>query len=303
MRDFMSDIPIFVEISRRKSFSASAEALGVPVATLSRRIAAMEKNLGIQLLRRTTRKVELTEEGEALYRQCDGIVSEVQNVKETILHGQRRPAGKVRFALPATAYSLYVQEHLGAFSRLWPEIELHVHISTPWVDFNTELFDLEIRFGKQPDSSYKMRKLTTIYGGLYCAPALLQRHALPARPQDLKALPRVHQVGSLNPLRLYTEKKMEVVSLPPPRHVVNNPAVKQELILAGQVFGTMESTVGQKLEAEGRVVRLLPEWRLKGVDVVMVMPPGNPPHRVRIFADYISGLFANNHSPLIPSTR
>ena len=293
MQKFMADMPFFVEVARRKSFTTSAEALGIPVATLSRRVAAMEKNLGVRLFRRTTRKVELTEEGESLYKQCELIVAQAQGVKENILHEQKSPSGRVRLCLPARTYMLYLQGRLSAFSKLWPNIDLHIHIERHWMDFGSENFDLEIRYGRQPDSSLKIHKLGTLYAGLYAAPEFLERYGFPATPHDLRDMPRVQQNISSNVVRLYSETSSETIVLPPPKHVVNSPTLAEEFILAGQVFGSLVNSVAQKIEAEGLVTRLLPEWRLKGVDVFLVMPPGNPPRRVRLLADYLIDIFKN----------
>ena len=293
MQKFMADMPFFVEVARRKSFTISAEVLGVPVATLSRRITAMEKKLGIQLFHRTTRRVELTEEGESLYKQCELVVEEVQGIKETILHEQKNPSGRVRLCLPASAYILYLQGHLSAFSALWPNIDLYVHIGRQWMDFGAEAFDLEIRYGRQPDSSFKIHKLGTLYSGLYAAPKFLERHGVPRVPQDLRDLPRVQQNATANVMKLYKETKAETIALPPPKHIVNNPALAEELIITGQVFGPIFNPIARRIEADGLLVKLLPEWSLKGVDIFLIMPPGNMPRRVRLLADYLIDIFKN----------
>ena len=293
MQNPLADLPFFVEVARRKSFTRAADALDIPIATLSRRIAAMEKDLGIRLFRRTTRSVELTEEGDAYFKSCEFIVAEARNARENILNGQRNPTGRVRVAMPATVYFLYLRGSLHAFAETHPAIQLHMYLATRRVDLATEPFDLELRVGPLPDSSLKVRKLATIYPALYAAPKLLERCPLPRTPQDLESMPYIHlHTEQEYRLELTDGARTETVTLSRPRHVVNSPGISLEFILAGQAIGGLETSAAKQYEERGELVRLLPEWRTPGINVSLVMPPGSVPYRVRLFIDHLVKRFA-----------
>ncbi|CAK7001162.1 MAG: HTH-type transcriptional regulator DmlR [Desulfovibrio sp.] len=292
MRNNLADMPFFVEVARHKSFTQAAEVLDIPIATLSRRIAAMEKDLGVRLFRRTTRSVDLTEEGHAYYKRCDFIVSEAKNAREALLSEQRTSAGRIRIAMPPTTYFLYLRGALSAFAGQYPEIEFHIHLISRKIDLLAEPYDLELRLGPLPDSSMKVRKLSSLHPVVYAAPSLLERHPKPETPQDLQGIPFVHlELGANIPLLLSNKGASETVAVTAPKHVVNNPGVSLEFILAGQAIGVLPAAVAAPHEAAGRLVRLLPEWHSKGADVCLIIPPGSIPYRVRLFIDFLAEKF------------
>lgn len=281
-------MPFFVEVARRKSFTRAADALDIPIATLSRRIAAMEKDLGIHLLRRTTRSVDLTEEGERFYKSCEFIVAEAEQAREGLLRDQRIPAGRVRLSMPATAYFMYLEGALWPFAERYPQIDLHVQLSARWVDLNTEPFDLEIRVGPLPDSGLRVRKLATMHTGIYAAPKLLEKYPMPEKPRDLAAMPYIHLTSaSGNALTLTNGDIKETIEFISPRFVINSPVVALEFILAAQAFGGLEVSVAEKYVKEGTLVHLLPEWHTRKLDISLVMSNASLPYRVRVFIDYL----------------
>lgn len=294
MRNALSDIPYFVEVARHRSFTLAADALDMPIATLSRRITTLENELGIRLFRRTTRNVELTDEGAAYYKRCEFIVAEAKNAREKLLNDQRNPAGRVRMAIPAAAYFQYMKGSLYEFSARYPEIELHIHLATQWMDLATDPFDLELRAGSLPDSSLKVRRLATIHPGIYASPTLLEGRPLPRVPQDLQTLPCIHLSSVAGcALSLSNGTRTERVVFSAPRHTTNSPGVSLEFILAGQGIGGLELSIAEPYVAAGKLVRILPEWRTPGIDISLVMPPGSLPYRVRLFIDYLVELFAD----------
>lgn len=294
MRNTLADLPFFVEVARHKSFSRAADALDIPIATLSRRIAAMEKDLGVLLFRRTTRSVELTEEGAVYYKSCELIVAEADTARETLLSGQKIPRGRVRLSLPPIIYHLYMHGSLSAFTAAYPEIDLHVHFSSQWVDLNTDHFDLEIRVGSLPDSSLKHRKLLTVEPGFYASPAFLERYPLPQTPTDLRKLPCTPLATTQGHLLTLSKgRKTETFNVPDARHTVNSTALSLEFALAGQTIAGLGVHIAEKYVASGQLVRLLPDWRAQGVDISLVMPPISQPYRVRLLIDHLAAHFAS----------
>ncbi len=291
MDRLLPSMPYFMEVARRRSFTQAADALDIPVSTLSRRIAALERDLGVQLLYRSTRIVELTESGKSFLESCEFIVSEATSARERLVRDQKSPVGLVRLSLLADVYHLYLRGKLGAFATQYPGIELHIIFSTRRVDLHAEPFDLEIRVGRLPDSELKARKLATVHAGVYADPRLLEFYPVPDTPAGLSRLPWIHndQPGVIQELH-----KDDQVELMPsrPAHVVNSLASGLELALAGLGAIPLMTAVAAEYEKKGQLVRLLPEWRTPGLDISVVMAGAQLPHRIRLFVDYLAAHFA-----------
>lgn len=287
MQKFLADLPFFVEVAKRKSFTQAADALDIPLPTISRRIAALEKSLGVQLFNRNSRKVELTEAGLSFYERSEFIVAEAQNTLESLLHEQNSETGRIRLALPATTYFLYMQGAFSSFVAKYPSIEMHVYFATHWVDLYTEPYDLEIRTGVLPDSDLIVRKLITNVMGIYASPELLKRYSIPKLPQDLANLPYIHMtVFPKYQLELYKDNKTEIITMKPV-HVVNSLALGLEFLLAGQGIAAMETNTARQYEQTGKLVRLIPRWNTSGVTVNLVRSNGKISHRIQLFIEHL----------------
>lgn len=291
MDRLLRDMPYFMEVARQKSFTLAADALDVPLSTLSRRIAAMEKDLGVHLLHRTTRSVELTESGKTFYESCDHILTEMENTRERMLRDLEKPSGRLRVSLPEYIYHVYMGDILSSFAALYPEIELHVHFTTRWVDLNTEPFDLEIRGGDLPDSDLKVHKLCTVHPALYASPILLEFYKEPEKPGDLKNMPFIFHIAPGNyTLELHRDGRAEIVSLRPV-HMAGSISLCLEFALKGLGVAALVAPLTERYEQTGQLVRLLPEWEAPGADISVVMPSGDLPYRVRLFVDYLAEHF------------
>ncbi len=189
MERLLRDMPLFVEVAKRRSFTLAADALDMPVSTLSRRIAALEKELGLPLLRRNSRNVELTESGKEFFERCDFIVAEAEMARDIVTRNMKSPTGRVRIALTGDIYHAYMRGAFSAFAAEWPGIHLQVHFSERAVDLLTEPFDLDIRRGPLPDSGLKARRLITLWPSLYASPKLLESYSAPKEPRDLRNTP------------------------------------------------------------------------------------------------------------------
>ena len=290
MDHLLYDMPLFVEVAKAKSFSLAAAALDMPVSTVSRRIAAMERKMGIALFYRNTRSVELTENGKEFFASCSLIVSEARNACDTLIHNVRSPTGKIRLSIPGDLYHIYLMGALSEFSVAHPGIQLHVHFSTRWVDLLTEPFDLEIRAGRLPDSDLKVRKLATLNPGLYAAPGLLKEHPPIRKPKDLMNIPCISLSHQGNIWELHKKDRIERVSIQA-RHTVNSPSIGMEFALSGQGVTPLIETIAAPFRENGKLVLILPEWKTPDVDISIVMAGNHLPHRIRLFVDYLADCF------------
>lgn len=283
-------MPLFVEVARQKSFTRAADALDMPLSTVSRRIIALEKDLGIPLFFRSARKVELTENGQAFFERCGFILTEVDAAWEELSRDMKSPTGKVRVSMPTDFYHNYLSGTLGSFAAQWPGIALHVQLSERWVDLHSEPYDLDIRIGKIPDSNLRVRGLFTVQPVLYASPKLLEFYPPPEEPSELSRMPCVSLMQQGEVWTLNKEKRTETIFIRA-AHMTNNVSVLLELALAGLGAGWFLPAMTSRYEAAGELVRLLPGWTHFKVTVSIVTATNRIPQRVRLFIDHLVAYF------------
>lgn len=291
MQRLFRDIPFFVEVAKQKNFSRAADILDMPVSTLSRRIQALERELGTQLFYRSARKVELTDTGREFFERCSSIVSEMEFAMEDLSRNMKSPSGLVRVSMQGEAYYLYLVESINAFAFKYPGIQLQLQFSDRWTDLHSEPFDLDLRIGPLPDSSFRARRLFTLRPMLYASPKLLEFYPMPQTPEDLTKIPCIAMVQQNN-IWILNNGKTEVKITIKPAHITNNAFACLELARAG--FGvTWQLPVSMASMVEsGEFVPVLPEWRHFGVNLSAVMGNGQIPKRVRLFVDHLAEHFA-----------
>ena len=287
MRKLLADVPYFLEAANHPSFTQAADALGIPLATLSRRIAAMEQHLGVKLFFRNTRIAGLTEDGKELLESCKFIMAEANGVRDRLMQKQTEPCGPIRMSVEAFVYHCCMHGALGAFVEQYPQISLHTVFSTEWKDLHREPFDLDIRTGPVPYPDLKVRRLLSMQPALFCTTEFLHSHPRPEHPGDLARLPFIAQTSEGRPLVTCSKKgQVETVALQP-RHTVQSIGLALELLLANQGVTTLIPQLAKAFDKEGRLVRLLPDWELTKTDINLTLPGDRPPKRVRLFVDHI----------------
>lgn len=285
MRKFLADIPLFVEVAKRKSFTRAANALDIPLPTVSRRIADLERGLGVKLFNRDSRKVEVTEAGKGFYERCENILAEAVNAKEQVLQSQETIAGRIRISLTPTFYFICMQGALCAFTEKYPDINMQVNLSLQATDFDD--CDLKIWSGCLPDSSLKVRKMLNSEMGLYAVPTYFGRRIPPQKPQDLYGEDIIQIRGFFEQsLELRRGNQKERVRIKP-KHIVNNMGLSLEFLMAGQGIAVLNKQLADKLEQAGSLIRLLPEWVCLGFETYLLHPAGPTPRRIELFIQHL----------------
>jgi len=176
---------LFVKVIDAGSFRGAARALGVPKSTLSRRIAALEERLGARLLQRTTRHLGLTDAGVAYHRQAAQAISVLDDAERAVSALQEAPRGPLRVTAPMLFGLLFLPELVAEFLARYPEVQLSLDLSDRQVDLVEEGYDLAIRAGALPDSSWIAHKLGASPFQLFASPAYLRARGTPARLEEL----------------------------------------------------------------------------------------------------------------------
>ncbi|MDR2164464.1 MAG: LysR family transcriptional regulator, partial [Zoogloeaceae bacterium] len=181
----LDDMALFVEVARAMSFHRAAKASGVPNSTLSRRVSALEKVIGLRLLRRTTRKIELTEAGQRYFERCRRIVEEARLAHEQLGDLLAQPGGLLRVSVPADFAHLFLAPLIAEFARRYPAIRFELDFTPRRVDLAHEPVDVAIRVGEMADSSLIARELARLPRYLYASPRYLEQAGEPQNPADL----------------------------------------------------------------------------------------------------------------------
>ena len=184
--DHLSLIAVFVRVARCSSFSGAAAELGISTGTVSRQIAKLERQMGVQLLERSTRNVGLTEIGKAFYERSSHILLLAEESMSTIQELNVEPRGTLRLTAPM----LFSIQHLGPvisrFTERYPRVEVQLKISDHLESLSGGDFDIAIRITNHLDDTVIARRLAPIHWVVCASPAYLALHGAPAAPADLK---------------------------------------------------------------------------------------------------------------------
>ncbi|MEE8165899.1 MAG: LysR family transcriptional regulator, partial [Myxococcota bacterium] len=181
----VSGMLVFSRVVEEGSFSAAARKLGLSKASVSREISALEQRLGAQLLRRTTRRMSLTEVGDVFHERCQRVVEAAKDAEFSVSQLQDAPRGAIRLAVPTSFGHLQITPRLPRFLERYPNIRVDVDATDRIVDLVYERVDLSIRIGRPREQSYVQRKLCPIRFLMCASPEYLERRGLPRTPEDL----------------------------------------------------------------------------------------------------------------------
>jgi DNA-binding transcriptional LysR family regulator len=183
----LGTIAIFCKAAELSGFTLAAHALGLTPAAVSRSVGRLETRLGLKLFRRTTRSVQLTDDGRVYFEQCRAALTQIEDAEQSITGQHREPRGLLRISVPSTYAHYRLLPRLPAFREQYPHIELDINVSNRNIDFVEEGYDIAIRLGEPPDSRLVARKLEDARVGVYAHPTYLKRSGKPTTLADLKS--------------------------------------------------------------------------------------------------------------------
>lgn len=270
-----NDLLLFARVAESGSFSRGAERLDLPKSTVSRRIAALEGQLGERLFTRSTRRLALTDFGRSLVDHARRVAEEVEAVAQLAQQRQAEPAGQLRVSMPADLAGLLLAPTIAAFSARYPKVRLDLDLSARRVDLVGENFDLAVRIGALPDDATLVaRKWCDFAVGLFAAPAYLGQRGAPAVPEDLAghaALRLLGRDGEPAPWRLEREGVVwEGVA--PGTVAANSMGVLIRLAREGAGIAAANGLLVQAYLARGELVPVLAEWSMPPATAWLVMP-------------------------------
>ncbi|MEK1841750.1 MAG: LysR family transcriptional regulator, partial [Pseudomonas sp.] len=265
--EFLNDMALFVEVVKARSFRRAAEAMGMPNSTLSRRISGLEKEIGLRLLHRTTRKIELTEAGQLYFDRCKRIVDEARLAHEQLGEMLARPSGVLRASLPVDFANIYLAPLIAEFARLYPGISFEFDLTPRQVDLVSEPVDVVIRMGEPASSNLIARKLASLRRGLYASPRYLELYGDPIHPSDLTRHECLRMRGTRADRWILSGSEGEVEVEVGGRFELNSVGMIRRLATLDLGIALLgEGIVAQDL-ADGTLRRVLPQWQASPVSV------------------------------------
>jgi DNA-binding transcriptional LysR family regulator len=183
--DRLDDFRAFVAIVDRGSLTGAARRLGRSLQSVSRSLAALEREVGVELVRRTTRQSRTTEAGFALFRRLKAALAEIDDAKRAAADLRSEPAGLLRITGSTAFAPLYLVPAIAAFLAAHAEVEIELELSEDYVDLVERGFDLAVRIGDMPDSTLMAKRLADLRRVVFAAPRYFAAHGRPKRPEDL----------------------------------------------------------------------------------------------------------------------
>ena len=281
--EMFKNMQLFVEVSKASSFRRAAEVLDMPPSTVSRRIAELERDVGLRLFNRSTRRVELTEGGRLYFDNCKRIMEEAELAHQALTELHTQPSGVLRVSMPVDFSVIYLSPVLADFARRYPRIQFDLDLSPNHADLMGEGVDMAIRMGPPKDTRLIARPIAQLKTLLVASPGYLQSRKLPVVPLDLCDHDCLRMKDA--PWLLHhVDGRSEIVQVGG-TFVANNRGLLQQLALRDQGIAiTAHDWVQDDLTAQ-RLMHVLPDWSPPSAQAYAVTTTRLLPAKVRVFLD------------------
>lgn len=286
----LNSLIVFAKVAEALSFTEAARRLEMPVSTVSRRIADLEKQLAVQLLERSTRTLRLTAIGHEVLDYARRAAEANEGVEHVVSNQRAEVSGLIRLAAPPSISNSVLAPTIAAFRQVHGAVRFEAVITEQVVDFIADRVDLEIHVGPVEDTSVVVRRLLTFRHRLVASPAYLSRVEAPRHPQDLLR----HSILAFSHFRpeyawefSHTDTKDKERLVFVPQLGINDYVGVTAGLLAGGGIGDLPPIVQPELVREGRLVEVMPEWQLPEFDLVLLHPaPRYQSRAVRVFKEF-----------------
>lgn len=287
-------ITVFLKVVEAKSFAKAADLLDLTPSAVSKSISALEQELGIQLMVRSTRSLRLTDDGVVFYERCRKLLTDYEELETTLRGHHAAPKGRLRVDMPVILARALVFPALPEFLKCYPDVQIELGANDRPIDLIQEGYDAVIRWGELKDSRLIARYLFRVQWVTCTSPAYLSKYGTPQTPQELQHHNCINYffTPSGQPFEWQFEEGGTVRSLDVQGNLLtNNPDVLLEATLSGMgIYQTAHFAVANYL-ASGHLQAVLSDYQTKGPAVWLVYPQDRYlSAKVRVFAEFILGL-------------
>ncbi|MCE3219668.1 LysR family transcriptional regulator [Vibrio diabolicus] len=293
------DYIIFYHLIEQGSFSAAARHMSLTKSVVSKRIAKLEQELGVQLLYRTTRTLTLTEAGRAFFTHAKAVYQAVATAEESIVGLGKNLSGNIKVSVPTISGELILPQVINEFNQKYPDINIDMDLDNRFVDIVNERFDLAIRTGILPDSSLIARKLVDANWIVCASPQYLAKHGIPKQPQALdKHNCLVYSYQETGACEWAFKEGDEVYQITVDGNLcTNNSSVLRNVALLGQGIIYVPRVLVYEDLKQGRLIQLFKDETAKCLGIYAVYPyTRQQPEKIKIFIEHLYTSFqSQNH--------
>ncbi len=281
----MDGIHVFVKVVEAGSFSAAARLMKMPKTTVSAKVSALEKRLGVNLLHRTTRRLNVTEAGERYYQHCAKAVHEIELAESALLSVKGKPSGLLKVAAPMDVGHTLLPRIAASFLDKYPGTQIEMRLSNRVIDLVAEGVDVAIRAGSLKDSSMIAKRFFDLSMQLWASPLYLKTFGSPRHPQDL-AGHRLVPFAAMKFINL-TNGKAEVEVNMDGRVMTDDLEAVMALLIANAGIGLLPTFLAESAAGSGKLAPVLPDWKLKTSNGYSFVYPGQkyPSPKVKAFIE------------------
>jgi LysR family transcriptional regulator, regulator for bpeEF and oprC len=301
--DQLAAMRAFVRVVEAGSFTRAAASLETPKPTVTKLIQTLEQHLRTKLLNRTTRRVTVTPDGAAYYERAVQLIADVDELDGSMTAAQTRPKGKLRIDMSGALAQLFVIPALPGFFEAYPDIQIDCGVSDRQTDLIGENVDCVLRAGELLDQSLIARRLADMPMITCAAPSYLARMGEPMHPSDLE---QGHQLVNYFSARMGRiicfdfargNERLEIEG----RHSVTLNEGTSYVVAAVAGLGVAQSPkfMVDPYLATGQLRQILSDWTVEPLPLHVVYPPNRHlSNKLRVFVDWIAGLFAGGGFPV-----
>ncbi|MCD6047389.1 MAG: hypothetical protein K0S08_1036 [Gammaproteobacteria bacterium] len=284
----LQEMEMFYYVIKLGSFTEAAERLEVSKAHISRGVSKLEKNLNVQLIFRSTRKISLTEAGEKLFQHCKSLMQEAEEGVSALSHLSAKAFGTLRITAPPGLGNYILAKFFPVFLKKHPEIKPIVQLENNIVDIVREGFDLALRAAVLEDSQLVAQRVGDITNILCASPGYLEKYGVPRDLNELKNHQCCVYTKNSQPQTLWRLNKEKNIAEVRVQAVfsANQAEILKKMAIADMGIVILQPFMAQDALADGRLVHILPDYTLRHSDLYIVYPSRKYlPKKTKVFID------------------
>lgn len=290
----IGNMALFVAVVRAKSYAAAAKRLGMPASTLSRRLASFERSIGLTLIQRTTRSVQLAPQAQDYFEACLQAIAAVEHAQSVLTTTGHGHDNHIRMSMPVDLGNKVLAPICADFAHRHPRISFSVTLSASPVDLLTEPFDLAFRIGHPMDDRVVARPIGTIPSGLYVSPTCTTERAPLEHPQQLESWPCIQLLTGRGEMAWHVDEVSWPKTPGPTRLGAGSVSFVHELALAGHGVALLPQHMAHDSCLGGHLVRLLPQAKTPAWPIYALTTSRSPPASIRSLIDFVKKTFAQH---------
>lgn len=288
--DTLRAISVFVEVAKLRSFTRAGAVLDCPKSTVSRRVSMLERELGLKLLKRSTQRVDLTEEGLLYFHRCMRLLQEVELAHEDLGESLVQARGLLRVVSTAD-FGLRLVSHMPQLRQAHPGLEIEFDFTSRRVDPQNESCDVAIYIGDPPDSGATARRLGVVFKRLYAAPAYVATRGTPTEPGELSRHECIREArfdgkGIETSWILSCGDELQDVPVSGALSM-NSIGIIRRLAVQGLGIAALPPGLCQEELASGQLVPVLPAWSTPPMPIHALTAGRVLPARTRVFLEFV----------------